>query len=105
VDDEDKQKLIKDIFASDSRILRAYDIKEQLKVLMSILPNIGEICARLQDPKIANWLLIPDVENSLKTMAQQYAPETVAICALAGSRFSYFSIGLDYKSAIDSKIR
>ncbi|KAH8407953.1 hypothetical protein KR222_005001, partial [Zaprionus bogoriensis] len=85
--------------------LLVHDGKEQLKALRRGLPELQRISVKLEDPKVANWLLQPDQTFSFHNMCQQFAPECSTIAKLCGSGRGYGSYGLDASSAILPKVR
>lgn len=85
--------------------IRMYDAKEQCKVLRKAIPSIREILCGLEDPRIAYWLLHADGQAGLKEMAQQFAPECTALCALGGDGLHNGSISLNYLSDVEPRRR
>ncbi|XP_068152426.1 DNA polymerase theta [Drosophila tropicalis] len=79
--------------------------KEQLKILRHAMPQLSRIAIKLEDPKVANWLLQPDKVLSFHNMCQQFAPECKGLADLCGSGRGYSSYGLDASNAILPKIR
>lgn len=57
---EIKCKYLRTILKSSEHTLVVYDAKEQMKTLRKLLRELEEISVRLEDPKVANWLLEPD---------------------------------------------
>ena len=57
---EIKCKYLRMIIRSSDHTLLVYDAKEQMKTLRKIMKEVEEISVRLEDPKVANWLLQPD---------------------------------------------
>ena len=57
---EIKCKYLRMILRSSDHTLLVYDAKEQMKTLRKIMKEVEEISVRLEDPKVANWLLQPD---------------------------------------------
>lgn len=55
-----------ELLQNDKLTFRIFDAKEQLKALRKCLPELKTIKAKIEDPKIASWLLEPDKEMSLK---------------------------------------
>ncbi|XP_039491520.1 DNA polymerase theta [Drosophila santomea] len=98
------QELCK-LLARKDLTLVMHDGKEQLKILLKAIPQLKKICAKLEDPKVANWLLQPDKTMSFSNMCQTFAPECTALADLCGSGRGYSSYGLDTSSAILPKIR
>ncbi|XP_017084683.2 LOW QUALITY PROTEIN: DNA polymerase theta [Drosophila eugracilis] len=98
------QELCK-LMARKDLTLLMHDGKEQLKILLRAIPQLQKISAKLEDPKVANWLLQPDRTMSYHNMCQQFAPECTALADLCGSGRGYSSYGLDSSSAILPKIR
>nr|XP_044250030.1 DNA polymerase theta [Drosophila takahashii] len=98
------QELCK-LMARKDLTLIMHDGKEQLKMLLRAIPQLERISAKLEDPKVANWLLQPDKTMSFHNMCQQFAPECTALADLCGSGRGYSSYGLDSSSAILPKIR
>ncbi|XP_017041178.1 DNA polymerase theta [Drosophila ficusphila] len=98
------QELCK-LMARKELTLIMHDGKEQLKMLLKSIPELKKISAKLEDPKVANWLLQPDNILSFQNMCQQFAPECTALADLCGSGRGYSSYGLDSSSAILPKIR
>ncbi|EDW83667.2 uncharacterized protein Dwil_GK13557 [Drosophila willistoni] len=82
-----------------------HDGKEQLKILRHAMPQLVRIAIKLEDPKVANWLLQPDKVLSFHNMCQQFAPECKGLTDLCGSGRGYSSYGLDASNAILPKIR
>lgn len=62
-----KVALLNEFLARIDVTIQMYDVREQCKVLAA-LPEVGRISAHLEDPRIANWLLQPDVDASLVEM-------------------------------------
>ncbi|XP_034663462.1 DNA polymerase theta isoform X1 [Drosophila subobscura] len=85
--------------------LLVHDAKEQMKALFHGVPELHNIAAKVEDPKVANWLLQPEISISFKNMCQQFAPECTALVELCGSGRGYSSHGLDTSSAILPKLR
>ncbi|XP_065358466.1 DNA polymerase theta [Calliphora vicina] len=102
---EIKCKYLRMMLRSSEHTLLVYDAKEQMKILRKILKDIGEISVALEDPKVANWLLQPDKNHNLHSLAQQFAPECSSLVNLCGSGRGYNSYGLDSDSAILAKVR
>ncbi|XP_055853276.1 DNA polymerase theta [Episyrphus balteatus] len=100
-----KIEAVREFCKNSELTLQIFDAKEQLKVLKQIMPDIDEIQCKIEDPKVANWLLQPDHMMSMVNLAQQFAPECKAFVKLTGSSRGYNSIGLDLSSAIFGKIR
>ncbi|EDW97149.1 DNA polymerase theta [Drosophila yakuba] len=98
------QELCKLLARKDLTIVM-HDGKEQLKILLKAIPQLQKICAKLEDPKVANWLLQPDKTMTFYNMCQTFAPECTALADLCGSGRGYSSYGLDTSSAILPKIR
>ncbi|XP_037904628.1 DNA polymerase theta [Hermetia illucens] len=94
-----------ELLQSDKLTFRIFDAKEQLKALRKCLPELKTIKARIEDPKIASWLLEPDKEMSLKKIVQQYAPECSALMSLCGTCHSNNSVGMNYASSIVGRVR
>lgn len=101
----DKSRLLESLCGREDVTLRVYDAKEQCKALRKAVPGIREICGRLEDPRIANWLLQPDVDSGLKDMAQKYAPECVGLCDLGGTAPANGALGLHYMSEVLPRLR
>ncbi|KAI8130699.1 DNA polymerase theta [Lucilia cuprina] len=102
---EIKCKYLRMLLRSSEITLLIYDAKEQMKILRKILKDIGDIAIALEDPKVANWLLQPDKNHNLHSLAQQFAPECSSLVNLCGSGRGYNSYGLDSDSAILAKVR
>ncbi|XP_041447673.1 LOW QUALITY PROTEIN: DNA polymerase theta [Drosophila obscura] len=85
--------------------LLVHDAKEQLKALLHGVPELHNIAAKVEDPKVGNWLLEPEKATCFKNMCQQFAPECTALVNLCGSGRGYSSHGLDSASAILPKLR
>ncbi|TMW40965.1 hypothetical protein DOY81_013956, partial [Sarcophaga bullata] len=102
---EIKCKYLRMILKSSEHTLLVYDAKEQMKTLRKIMKEIEEISVRLEDPKVANWLLQPDKVHNLYNLSQQYAPECSSLVNSCGSGRGYNSYGLDSQSAILAKVR
>ncbi|TMW43629.1 hypothetical protein DOY81_011291 [Sarcophaga bullata] len=102
---EIKCKYLRMILKSSEHTLLVYDAKEQMKTLRKIMKEIEDISVRLEDPKVANWLLQPDKVHNLYNLSQQYAPECSSLVNLCGSGRGYNSYGLDSQSAILAKVR
>ncbi|SPP80381.1 DNA polymerase theta [Drosophila guanche] len=85
--------------------LLVHDAKEQMKALFHGVPELHNITAKVEDPKVANWLLQPEISICFKNMCQQFAPECTALVELCGSGRGYSSHGLDTSSAILPKLR
>lgn len=65
---KDKLNFIKRIFDYSNITLHIFHAKEQLKIIKKILPNLEKVSNRLRDPKIADWLIQPEIENCLVKM-------------------------------------
>ncbi|XP_037810645.1 DNA polymerase theta isoform X2 [Lucilia sericata] len=102
---EIKCKYLRMLLRTTELTLLIYDAKEQMKILRKILNDIGNIAIALEDPKVANWLLQPDKNHNLHSLAQQFAPECSSLVNLCGSGRGYNSYGLDSDSAILAKVR
>uniref|UniRef100_B3P470 DNA polymerase theta n=1 Tax=Drosophila erecta TaxID=7220 RepID=B3P470_DROER len=98
------QELCK-LLARKDLTLVMHDGKEQLKMLLKAIPQLQKISAKLEDPKVANWLLQPDRTMSFADMCRTFAPECTALADICGSGRGYSSYGLDSASAILPKIR
>ncbi|XP_016961333.1 DNA polymerase theta [Drosophila biarmipes] len=98
------QELCKLLTRTDLTLLM-HDGKEQLKMLLRAIPQLKRITAKMEDPKVGNWILQPDKTMSFHNMCQQFAPECTALANLCGSGRGYSSFGLDTSSAILPKIR
>ncbi|XP_036672671.3 DNA polymerase theta [Drosophila suzukii] len=98
------QELCKLMARTDLTLLM-HDGKEQLKMLLRAIPQLERISAKMEDPKVGNWILQPDKTMSFHNMCQQFAPECTALANLCGSGRGYSSYGLDTSSAILPKIR
>lgn len=75
----EKISFIKTIFSRNNFTLKITDAKDQLKLLLNAVPEIEIMCCCLEDPKIAHWLLQPDVESSFHRMVLLYAPECTSL--------------------------
>ncbi|XP_030753991.1 DNA polymerase theta isoform X2 [Sitophilus oryzae] len=65
------KKLLKHIFSQKDINVKMFNSKEQIK-LLNICYKI-RLCCKIEDPKIADWLLDPDgKEKSLETMVHSY---------------------------------
>ncbi|XP_055906695.1 DNA polymerase theta [Eupeodes corollae] len=102
---EMKIEVLRGLIGNTELTLQIFDAKEQLKVLRKIIPDMEQIQCKIEDPKVANWLLQPDHMMSMINLAQQFAPECKALVKLSGSSRGYNSIGLDLSSAIFGKVR
>lgn len=86
--------------------LRMFDAKEQCKTLRRAVPSISEVAGHLEDPRIANWLLQPDVELvGMRKMVEAFAPECRGVCALVGDSNGSGPLGLRYMSEVPVRQR
>lgn len=93
------------LMARKDLTLVMHDGKEQLKMLRKAIPQLKRISAKLEDAKVANWLLQPDKTVNFLNMCQTFAPECTGLANLCGSGRGYSSYGLDTSSAILPRIR
>lgn len=54
--------------------LLIHDGKEQLKALRRALPDLKKVNVKVEDPKVANWLLQPDQTLSFQNMVSSACP-------------------------------
>lgn len=100
-----KIALLESICGRSDLTLRMYDAKEQCKALRKAVPSIRQLCGRLEDPRIAGWLLQPDVDSGLREMAEKFAPEWVGVCRLGGDGLRNGALGLHYLSEVVPRLR
>ncbi|EDW42404.1 DNA polymerase theta [Drosophila sechellia] len=93
------------LMARKDLTLVMHDGKEQLKMLRKAIPQLQKISVKLEDAKVANWLLQPDKTVNFLNMCQTFAPECTGLANLCGSGRGYSSYGLDTSSAILPRIR
>lgn len=100
-----KLNLLGELFKMKKIIITIYDAKEHFKALSSVLNETVDINATIVDPKIANWLMTQDVENTLDDMVDAYAPSTKGICELVGVNRNFYSISLNNKMPYSARLR
>lgn len=66
-----KIALMNELFGRTDVTIQVFDIREQCKVLATAVPEIRGIAGQLEDPRIANWLLQPDVDANLVGMVRE----------------------------------
>lgn len=66
-----KVALLDEFFGRTDVTVQMFDVREQCKVLATALPEIRRISGQLEDPRIANWLLQPDVDANLVQMVRE----------------------------------
>lgn len=93
-----KTNFLKKIFARNDVKLVMYDAKEQLKKLSSGLKHDIRVSAKIQDPKIANWLIQPEAEHTIVHMAKLIEVDTRSLLELVDCKESCYSLGLNYKA-------
>lgn len=74
-----KVEFISEIFSREKFTLKILDAKNQLRLLLTSLPEIDKINCSLEDPNVGHWLLQPDIQPSFQRMVLLYAPECVAL--------------------------
>lgn len=100
-----KVKLIKDVLKRSDVTITIYDAKEHLKTVSRALNTVLPVQAKIFDPKVANWLLQPDLDNTLANMITKYAPKTEGIWNMIGRGGSFISVGLNYRLEDDARLR
>ncbi|KAI4459665.1 dna polymerase i [Holotrichia oblita] len=99
-----KIALLKNTLKNPDLKVKLFDSKEQIKLLKLFLKI--EVNTKLEDPKVADWLLEPEGrERNLQAMAVKYAPEAIKLVQLAGGCKGVGSIGLDSNSSVTPRIR
>ena len=68
---DEKCKFFEELFQKSNLSLQVFDAKAQLKILLKAMPTVKEIKCHIEDPKIANWLLQPELEADLLDMVKQ----------------------------------
>lgn len=101
----EKIALLEAICGRSDLTLRLYDAKEQCKALRKAVPSIRQFGGRLEDPRIAGWLLQPDVDSGLREMAEKFAPEWVGVCRLGGDALQNGALGMHYLSEVVPRLR
>lgn len=66
-----KVALLNEFFERTDVTVQIFDVREQCKVLATAVPEIRWISGQLEDPRIANWLLQPDVDANLVEMVRE----------------------------------
>ncbi|XP_055534466.1 DNA polymerase theta [Wyeomyia smithii] len=103
-----KQMLITNLFERANLTLQLLDAKDQLKMVYrsGLLAMDLHLAADLRDPRVACWLLqAEDKTLPFQAMVQQYCPEMLSLCQLAGRCPGSIGPAQNYTSAIDGRIR
>lgn len=66
-----KVALLNELFERTDLTVQMFDVREQCKVLATAVPEIRWISGQLEDPRIGNWLLQPDVDANLVEMVRK----------------------------------
>lgn len=59
---------INNLLSRDDLTLKICDAKDQLKMLLKAIPEIGVVACSIEDPKVAHWLLQPEMDSSFGRM-------------------------------------
>lgn len=63
-----KVKFLVDLFHMEQLTIVMYNVKEQCKTLVKAFPQLRKLSTKFHDPRVANWLLQPDIKANLLTM-------------------------------------
>lgn len=64
-----KIEFVREILQQANRTIRLYNVKEQLKIVCRTIGlTVDLVAAKLEDAKVADWLLQPEMEKSLSEM-------------------------------------
>ncbi|CAG9765307.1 unnamed protein product [Ceutorhynchus assimilis] len=97
-------KKLKEVFANKQKCIRMFNAKEQIKIL-KLCCDIDFGC-KIEDPKIADWLLNPEGnEKSFQTMINNYDERLQDLGQLCSDINCHTSIGLNVKSSTEPKLR
>ena len=94
------KRFLVELFQRPDLMINIFDAKEQLKVLIKVIPEIRDFNVKVMDPKIAYWLINPDKDVNMEKMVHDFAPDMKEIFELAKS-----SLGLNHCSNVAPKIR
>uniref|UniRef100_A0A336LSY8 DNA polymerase theta n=1 Tax=Culicoides sonorensis TaxID=179676 RepID=A0A336LSY8_CULSO len=100
-----KIKLIKDLLKRSDVILSFYDAKEHLKAVSRGFDTFLSVKSTVFDPKVATWMLQPDLDNTLANMMSKYAENCHGIWNMLENGGSFNSIALNYRSGNDARLR
>lgn len=99
-----KTFLIRLIESSDIT-LNIYEAREHLKVLCKALNLDGHVNVKICDPRMASWMIDPDKNLTWHQMIEKFVPEHLDILETVASTKTICSLGLNYASKVEPKVR
>lgn len=95
-----------ELFKRTNLVLTVFEAKEQLKILYKVLPNCSEFKGILQDPRVCEWLLDPDMKFSWQNVVEKYKEEYIEILSLVLRSYgNSCNIALSASSLVEPRLR
>ena len=98
------KQFVKEMLSRNDLSLNIYEAKEQLKVLMKVL-NVQEVNVRINDPRMASWILNPDVNMPWEQMVNKFVPKHIEILESVTKHSIVGSLGLNHTSKVKPCLR
>ncbi|CAO1305584.1 unnamed protein product [Diamesa hyperborea] len=98
------KQFVKELLSRNDLSLNIYEAKEQLKVLIKVL-NVQEVNVRINDPRMASWILNPDINLPWEQMVNKFVPKQIEILELVTKHSMVGSLGLNHTSKVKPRLR
>ena len=98
------RQFVEELLTRNDMTLNIYEAREQLKILMKAF-KVQEVNVRLCDPRMASWILNPDVNMSWKQMVNEFCPNQIEILELATKHSIVSSLGLNHTNKVIPRLR
>lgn len=101
---QDVIQFVKEMLSRNDLTLNIYEAKEQLKIVLKVL-NVQEVNVRINDPRMASWILNPDINMPWEQMVNKFIPKQIEILELATKHSMMGSLGLNHTSKVKPRLR
>lgn len=98
------RQFVIEMLSRNDMILNIYEAKDQLKIVMKVL-NVQELNVRLTDPRMASWILNPDVNMPWEQMVNKFTPYQTEVLEMVARHSMVGSLGLNHTSKVKPRLR
>lgn len=99
------KKFISELLQRNDLTVRIYEAREHLKSIQKAFNMGGEVAVKIQDPRVASWIVDPDKNLNWHEMVSEYAGEQIGILELASKHSTVSSLGIAHNLKVDPKVR
>lgn len=99
------EEVLQNLFSESLMKINIYEARDHLKILAKVMDLKVDASKKIQDPRLASWIIDPDSDLNWAEMVAKVSPENTAVLDLAASKSVSRSLGLNHNSKVEPRLR